>query len=73
MNTNQNTNKEENKMKKVWNGIKKAVTVVAPLGLVTGGIFIAKAALKTVGAEDMAEAIDEMGDEITEKIEEEVE
>ena len=68
-----NRNKEENKMKKVWNGIKKAVTVVAPLGLVAGGIFIAKAALKTAGAEDMAEAIDEIGDEITEKIEEEVE
>lgn len=74
MNTNSNTNKEEKvmkneKVKKFLNGTKKVFGVLVPVALVTGGVFIAKSALKAVGADDAAEAIDEMGEEITETLE----
>lgn len=69
-----NTNKEEKVMnettKKILNGTKKVFGVLIPAALVTGGVLITKAALKAAGANDAAEAIDEMGEEITERIEE---
>lgn len=76
MKNNSNTNKEEKNMektKKVIGGMKKVFKVLTPLALITGGAFLVKAALTAVGAEDAAEAIDEMGEEIAEAIEEEVE
>ena len=67
-----NTNKEEKTMKTgtVVKGMKKVFGVLIPVALVTGGVLIVKSALKAAGAEDAAEAIDEMGEEITDRIEE---